>query len=214
MKALVLLSGGIDSAACAITMLLEGRDVFLLTFDYGQRHHREISSALRMARILQKPHLVVSVPGLRGLPTSSLTNRDVDPAGKHESGLPTAYLPGRNLVFLSLASSYAVATQCSEIVIGVCRSDHAGFPDCRKDFIQSMGKAVFHGTDGKVSGIRAPLIDASKSQIISLLLSHPKGQNLFDASWSCYLGGEAPCDQCPACIERERGIEGYLKNKS
>ncbi|MDR1415544.1 MAG: 7-cyano-7-deazaguanine synthase QueC [Odoribacteraceae bacterium] len=220
-KAIVLLSGGLDSATALYVAREEGFDeLYALTFLYGQRHDRELSSARAIARAAGvKEHQVVKLP-LHQWGHSALTDADAPlPEGTiNPDGTPATYVPARNLVFLAVAASYADATGIADIFIGVSQVDYSGYVDCREPFIRAMEEAINAGTELGVNGgrrvrVHAPFLHASKAEEISL------GRRLgvdYSLTWSCYEGGVRPCGRCDSCLLRakafrEAGVEDIFK---
>lgn len=199
-KAVVLLSGGIDSATC---LYIAKRDGFLphcLIFDYGQRHHREIASAKRIARKAAVKSLLckISLPW-RG---SSLLDGKLD-IPRYGRGIPSTYVAARNIIFLSFALSYAEAIKAKAVFIGANARDFSGYPDCRPNFYRAFSKVAKAGLKSKDIRIFTPLINKSKAQIIKM------GKDLgvpYELSWSCYRGGSRPCASCDSCRFRARGF--------
>jgi len=210
-SAVVLLSGGLDSATCLA--IASGKyEVHALTFDYGSRHSREIESARRLAKHFKaKSHTVLGID-LGAIGASSLTDPDIPvdthkAAGEIGKSIPTSYVPARNMTFLSLGIALAEAKCANRVFIGANSVDYSGYPDCRPEFIAAFQKAADLGTKAGAEGrgvtIEAPLIRMSKAQIIK------KGAELhvpFGMTWSCYSGGEKPCGRCEACLLRQAGF--------
>lgn len=211
-KAVVLLSGGLDSATTAAIAGSEGYEVHAISFDYGQRHAREIESAKAVAKHLDaKDHLIVEFD-LRGIGGSALTTDADVPMDRlneeMQAAIPATYVPARNTIFLSFALSYAEAIGARDIFIGVSQIDYSGYPDCRREFIEAFEKTANLATRAGVEGnerfrIRAPLIDMSKSQTIALGLELGLDYSL---TWSCYLGGDKACGRCDSCRLRLAGF--------
>jgi 7-cyano-7-deazaguanine synthase len=209
-NAVVLLSGGIDSATCAAVASDIGFNVYALSFDYGQRHLCELECADKTARYIGvKDHKFVKTD-LASIGGSALTDNIKVPDFKNKSNhIPVTYVPSRNIIFLSIAVSYAEVIDADDIFIGVTAVDYSGYPDCRPDFIDSFNDAVNKGTKKGVSGngfkIHTPLIDLSKAEIIKT------GAGLgFDYSLtsSCYnpdVKGRA-CGKCDSCHHRKKGF--------
>ena len=211
-KAVVLLSGGLDSATCLAIAKAEGFEVYALSFDYQQRHSSELAAARKIAEnIGVKAHQILSV-NLRQWGGSALTsdelcvpeNREVD-----GSTVPVTYVPARNLIFLSLATAYAEAIGANTIYIGVNSVDYSGYPDCRPAFIKAFSKAARLGTcacdENWAFDIRTPLQNWSKAEIIQ------KGSELgvdYSLSVSCYQADDsgAACGVCDSCILRKKGF--------
>lgn len=212
-KAVVLLSGGLDSTTTLAIAISQGYEAYAISFNYGQRHLVELRAAERVANTLRaKEHLVVNVD-LRSIGASALTaNREV-PKGRsldEMSGqIPVTYVPARNTVFLALALAWAEALGARHIFLGVNALDYSGYPDCRPEYIEAFGVVANLGTKAGVEGrnfeIHTPLISMTKSQIIR------KGLELgvdYSLTHSCYdpAADGRPCGQCDSCLLREKGF--------
>jgi 7-cyano-7-deazaguanine synthase len=214
MKAVCLLSGGLDSATCLAFARREGFECYALSFDYGQRHAVELAAARRVAEALgASGHRTVKID-LRVFGHSALTD-DIDvPKGRDEAamgeGIPVTYVPARNTIFLSFALAWAEVLEASDIFIGVNALDYSGYPDCRPEFIQAFEQMANLATKAGVEGrtglrVRTPLIALSKADIVRL------GAELgvpFGLTHSCYdpdAAGRA-CGQCDSCLLRARGF--------
>ena len=211
MKAIVLLSGGLDSAVCLYLAIHKGYQVSALSVRYGQRHIRELRSARLLARAAGvRLHIQnLSLPWLRGsslvnsskkLPTAPLSR-----IGKN--GIPSTYVPGRNTIFMGLALSLAEAIGAQAIYIGANLLDYSGYPDCRPAYDNALRKVAQLGTKRGVSGeplnIETPLIGKNKAAIVRLALRLGVPVHL---TWSCYRGGKNPCEQCDSCKLRAKGF--------
>ncbi|MDQ6666034.1 MAG: 7-cyano-7-deazaguanine synthase QueC [Acidobacteriota bacterium] len=215
MKAVCLLSGGLDSATCLALAIREGYSCHALSFDYGQRHRIELQAAARVAnRLHAVEHRVVNID-LRMFGQSALTD-DIDvPKGRSAEGMgrniPVTYVPARNTVFLSIALAWAEVLESSHIFLGVNALDYSGYPDCRPEYIAAFERMANLATRSAVEGrtslrIHAPLIDLTKSQIVKL------GRELnldFGLTHSCYDPGPdgRPCGECDACVLRQKGFQ-------
>lgn len=208
--AVVLLSGGMDSATCLAVARSEGFACHALTMDYSQRHRQELQAAARVATSLgASEHLVLRVE-LERIGGSALTGETPVPHGRVE-GIPATYVPARNLVFLSLAVAWAEVIGARAVFIGANQIDYSGYPDCRGEFIEAFRRAARAGTragnEGQPIEIRAPLLDLDKPAIIRL------GNSLgvdFAVTHTCYdpdAAGRA-CGRCPACRLR---LEGFRR---
>jgi 7-cyano-7-deazaguanine synthase len=209
-KCIVLLSGGLDSATALYYARKQGYECMCLVFDYGQRHRKEINAAKSVARAAGCPLTVIRFK----LPWkgSVLLDRKIrlpeaGPFPKGNGDIPATYVPGRNIIFLSFALSFAEATGASSIFIGANAVDFSGYPDCRPEFYDAFRKVVVLGTAAGVKGstpvIKTPLINKTKGQIVKL------GLNLrvpFELTWSCYSGGKFPCGKCDSCMYRAKGF--------
>ena len=199
MKAVVLTSGGLDSATVLAMAHDAGRQCYALSFDYGQRHRAELIAAARVAASVEGTvHKTVSLD-LRGIGGSALTDDTIDVPVEPTEGIPVTYVPARNTVFLSIALGWAEVIGASEIYIGVNAVDYSGYPDCRPAFIEAFGALTAVATKAGVEGapikICTPIIDMTKAEIITrgLALGVDYGQTV-----SCYQATEAgmACGRC------------------
>ena len=207
-KAVVLLSGGLDSATALFAAQQRGFQVHGLIFDYGQRHRKEIDSARRIARQARCSCQVIKFR----LPWkgSSLLDKSVALPRNLKSrrtGIPSTYVPGRNTIFLSMALSYAERIGAADIFIGANALDYSGYPDCRPRYYRAFNRlaslATKAGIEGKKIRIRTPLLHLKKSQIIKLGL---KLGVPYEKTWSCYQGDRRPCGRCDSCVLRAKGF--------
>lgn len=208
-KSVVILSGGLDSTTCMAVAADEGYEIYALTFDYGQRHRREVDCARQVAAHFGvREHRIVKLDFLKQIGGSSLTDpsREI-PLGQEGKDIPDTYVPGRNLVFLSLAASFAEVVGAQTIFIGVSAVDYSGYPDCRPDFIEAVNRVLQVGTragdQSKAIQIRAPLLHLSKAETIKL--GHRLGAP-YHLTTSCYRGGERACGVCDSCRLRLKGF--------
>jgi 7-cyano-7-deazaguanine synthase len=207
-KAIVLLSGGLDSATTLYYALAKGYDVRALVFDYGQRHRKEILAARAVARAASVPVEVVKI----SMPWKGSALLDAKmrvPVGGVKKGIiPVTYVPGRNIIFLSFAASFAEAVGARVIFIGANALDYSGYPDCRPGFFRAFKKTLDVGLKAGVEhrGVRieTPLLKLSKAGIIRLGL---KLGVPYEKTWSCYQGGAKPCGVCDSCRLREKGFK-------
>ena len=218
-KAIVLFSGGLDSTTCLYWALDQGYECETLTISYGQKHEREVRAAKEIAdKLGVKQHFVtLDFPWLS---SSSLVDSKQEipdlPMEEIESGkIPSTYVPGRNLVFLSIAASLMDSLHADAIVAGPNAIDFSGYPDCTPMFFKAAAEAINRGTERGVTGgveVLAPLMDLSKTDIVKL------GDKLgvpFELTWSCYSGGDKPCGHCDSCKLRARGFaEAVVKDGS
>lgn len=204
-KAVVLLSGGIDSTVTMYLAKQRGFSVQGLIFDYGQRHKKEISFAKKNARGLKVSYKIVSLNFPWG--GSALTDKEIKVPRRRKKGVPSTYVPGRNLIFLSFAVSYAEVIKAKKIFIGAHIQDYSGYPDCRPEFLKGFEKNANLGIKDKGIKIIAPLLNKSKAEIIRLGFS--LGVD-FKYTWSCYNGGASPCGECDSCRYREEGFKEAL----
>ncbi|WP_434937586.1 7-cyano-7-deazaguanine synthase QueC [Shewanella sp. HL-SH8] len=214
-KALVVFSGGQDSTTCLIQALTEYDEVHGITFDYGQRHRQEIDVAKALAKQLNLiSHKVLDTTLLNELAISALT-RDSIPVS-HElmnNGLPNTFVPGRNILFLTLAGVYAYQLGCDAIITGVCETDFSGYPDCRNEFVKSMEHTLALGMD-KPLKIITPLMWLNKAETWALADKYQQLELVKQQTLTCYngiIGGG--CGDCPSCLLRQRGLDDYLQNQ-
>jgi 7-cyano-7-deazaguanine synthase len=206
--AVVLLSGGLDSATCAAIAQDEGFDVHALSFRYGQRHGVEIDCAKQVAIALGiADHRIVDID-LRLFGGSALTDDCDVPKGGVTDVIPITYVPARNTIFLSLALALAEVISARDIFIGVNAVDYSGYPDCRPEYIAAFQRMSDLATKGGVEGngpkIRTPLADMTKADIIKL------GTSLsvdFSLTSSCYDPKPTPCGECDSCRLRAKGFQ-------
>lgn len=215
-KAVILLSGGLDSATTLYLAMRDGYNCHCLIFEYGQRHRREIASAKKIAKKAGSTFEVVKIR----LPWkgSSLLDKKIEigctsaPARQRTSSIPGTYVPGRNIIFLSFALSCAEARGAEAIFIGANAIDYSGYPDCRPEFYNEFRRAANAGTKAGVEGVGiniiAPLIDKTKAEIVRLGIELGVPHEL---TWSCYKGGRRPCEECDSCKIRQKGFEEALK---
>ncbi|MFC1546552.1 7-cyano-7-deazaguanine synthase QueC [bacterium] len=207
-KAIVLFSGGLDSTTTLYWALDKGYDCTALIFNYKQRHKKEISCAKKIAVKCKVPYIVINV--LLPEKGSSLIDKSqkIPVHKKIGRNIPATYVPSRNIIFLSIAGSYAEVYKADTIFIGANSIDYSGYPDCRPVFLKSMEKTLNQGTRQGVSAspfkIAAPLLKLSKKQIVLL------GRKLkvpFNLTWSCYKGMSKPCNVCDSCRLRAQGFK-------
>lgn len=207
MKAVVLLSGGLDSTTVAYLAKRSGYDIYALTIRYGQRHEREIEAAMAVCEDLGVwEHRFVELN--LGDWGSSLTGGGDLPIEGPNTTIPSTWVPMRNLIFLGIASGYAEVVGADAIYIGVGQVDYSGYPDCRAEFIAAYQRAADLASKQFVErGISipvvTPLMHLSKAGTIQLGLS--LGVD-YDQTWSCYAGGAKPCGTCDACRIRENAF--------
>jgi 7-cyano-7-deazaguanine synthase len=209
MRAVVLLSGGLDSATALAIARERGFECFTLAVDYGQRHRAELVAARRIAADGGSSfHHELNVP-IGAFGGSALTDEHIAVPEQGGDGIPVTYVPARNTVLLSLALSWAEVLGAQAIFIGVNAIDYSGYPDCRPEFVEAFGRlaavATKQGVEGSPVRIEAPLLELSKAQIIRL------GTELgvdFALSVSCYQADDAgrACGRCDACEFRRRGF--------
>ena len=210
-KAIVLLSGGLDSTTALYLAKSQGFDeIYALTFEYGQKHDRELRAARDVARTAGvKEHKFVTLL-LNQWDGCSLTDEkmDIKDGDLAREGIPDTYVPARNMVFLSVAASYADALGVTDIFLGVSEVDYSGYVDCREEFIRSMEQTINLGT---VLGaerhrhitLHAPFMHMAKADEVRLGMSLGVDYSL---TWTCYRGGERPCGTCDSCLLRAKAF--------
>ncbi|WP_312514109.1 7-cyano-7-deazaguanine synthase QueC [Stutzerimonas nitrititolerans] len=209
-KAVVLLSGGLDSATVVAMAKAQGYSCYTMSFDYGQRHRAELQAAERVASQLGVvEHKVIGL-NLNGIGGSALTDSTIDVPETPEEGIPVTYVPARNTVFLSLALGWAEVIGARDLFIGVNAVDYSGYPDCRPEFIESFERmanlATKAGVEGQGFSIQAPLQNLSKAQIIQ------EGIRLgvdYAITVSCYQADDEgrACGKCDSCRLRKAGFQ-------
>lgn len=212
-RALVLLSGGLDSTVCLALAIRQASAVTALTVDYGQRHRVELAGAAKVAAALGAEQVVVELD-LSPWGGSALTDDAIavpDPAGTPSGGapapIPPTYVPARNLIFCALACGLAETRGCDCVYLGVNALDYSGYPDCRPEFVAAFQHAAAlglkRGVEGRPLDFRTPLISRTKAQIVALgvELEAP-----LELTWSCYRGGATPCGSCDSCALRAKGF--------
>lgn len=209
-KAIVLLSGGIDSAVVLFYAREKKFDCTCLTFMYGQKHKREIQSAQKIALAAGFPLYLINLDMPEGASALTSEFKHISDAGEKTIGrkIPSTYVPARNIIFLSLALCWAEVKRCTHIFIGANSIDYSGYPDCRSSFLKAFQKAAQLGTkmgiEGRPAKISAPLLFKNKAQIIKLAA----GLNVpLELTWSCYRGGKSICNKCESCILRAKGFK-------
>ena len=213
-NAVILLSGGVDSATAAAIAKQQGFDLHALSFRYGQRHERELASAQQVAAFLQaKTHQILSFD-LRAIGGSALTDDIAVPKGRSEAemgkGIPVTYVPARNTIFLSFALALAERIEAQDIFFGANQLDYSGYPDCREEYIQAFERMANLATKAGVEGksrltIHTPLLKLSKAAIIKTGLTLGLDYTL---TWSCYdpRSDDRACGRCDSCQLRLKGF--------
>lgn len=197
MRSVVLLSGGIDSTVLLADLIAKGDECLAVTFNYGQLHDREVDAADEIADYYCVARRIVPFP-LRG---SALTGQGRIPDG-HAEDVDATYVPGRNIVMIAIAASFAEQFCASAVLFGANKDDAAGYPDCRPAFITAIDNAVSLGTARGIS-VAAPYASITKAAIVA------RGRELgvpFDRTWSCYRGDRRPCGRCGACEARDKAM--------
>jgi 7-cyano-7-deazaguanine synthase len=213
MRAVSLLSGGLDSTVSLAYALSRGYEVTPLTVRYGQRHSRELESARRVVEHYNlKGHVVMDLD-LRAFTGSALTSAGIEVPERESAsdigeGIPVTYVPARNIIFLSVAAGLCETIGGEAIFIGANAIDYSGYPDCRPEFFEAFERTLAVGTKAGVEGhapkVHAPILRMTKAEIVRL------GMDLkapLELTWSCYQGGEKACGRCDSCLLRLKGFE-------
>ncbi|MBF7690456.1 7-cyano-7-deazaguanine synthase QueC [Acinetobacter pollinis] len=210
-RAIVLLSGGLDSTTC-LAWAQSNYDCIALSFQYGQRSSTELEAAKHLTEKANIPHRIINID-LGNLGGSALTDHSIDVPEEAQSGIPITYVPARNTIFLSYALAAAEVFQAEAIVIGVNAVDYSGYPDCRPEFVEAFAHlaalATKAGVEGKPLKIETPLLHLSKGNIIRLGIEHGVD---YSQTVSCYQADEQgrACGKCDSCRLRK---EGFLEAK-
>lgn len=213
-KAVVVFSGGQDSTTCLFWALEKYDQVEAVTFDYSQRHNEEIEVAKEIANDLNVKHHVLDMSLLSQLAPNALTRDDIEVKDGEDGDLPSTFVPGRNLLFLSFASILAKQVGAKHVITGVCETDFSGYPDCRDIFIKSLNVTLNLSMDDQFV-VHTPLMWLDKAQTWEMA----DNLNAFDyvrqLTLTCYNGVRGDgCGECPACKLRRNGLETYLQQKS
>jgi 7-cyano-7-deazaguanine synthase len=209
-RAVILLSGGLDSVTALAIAKSQGYECYTLSFNYGQRHESELTASVKLSALHGAiEHKVINID-LRSIGGSALTDDALEVPEQEQEGIPITYVPARNTVFLSIALGWAEVLQAQAIYVGVNAVDYSGYPDCRPDFIDAFENlanlATKAGVEGNKLSIQAPLINMTKAEIIQQGLS--LGVN-YSQTVSCYKAdnnGKA-CGRCDSCRLRRQGFE-------
>ena len=212
--AIVVFSGGQDSTTCLFWALEKFERVIAVTFDYNQRHKLEIECAKNIAKDLGVEHHILNMDLLNQLTPNALTRSDIDIKNGEDGNLPSTFVEGRNMVFLTFAAILAKVKGARHIVTGVCETDFSGYPDCRDIFIKSLNGTTNLAMDYNFV-IHTPLMWIDKAATWKMADKYGKLDYVRNNTLTCYNGiiGDG-CGECPACILRKRGLEAYLNNKS
>jgi len=205
MKGVLILSGGVDSTTLLYKMHSDGYEVTALTFNYAQRHKKEITYAKAIAKRLDITHHVVDLSSLACLLGDSALLGGIEVPSCHytKEAAKKTVVPNRNMIMLSVAAGYAEAHEIAEVFYAAHKNDSTIYPDCRPEFVQALRPAIRLATAWHPVDLRAPFVDMSKAEIVrmGLALRVP-----YELTWSCYRGEERPCRTCPTCIEREEAF--------
>ena len=203
-RSLLVFSGGQDSTTCLAWALKNYDQVRAITFDYGQRHRCELESAAKICALTNTPQKIIKTNLFSELSENALTNHAAKITSGSTGELPSTFVPGRNLIFLTLAAIHAHQLGISEIITGVCQTDYSGYPDCRAEFIKSAEQSISLALDQQIQ-IHTPLMHLTKAQTVEMM--QELGQiDLLKHSHTCYEGKRPACGHCPACKLRLKGF--------
>lgn len=206
-KAVVIYSGGMDSFTLLNRVIHDGYDVYALTFNYGQKHVKEVEVASKVCQQLNVPHKILDISPINQLMQSSSLVGDIDvPEGHYQAdNMKSTMVPNRNMILLSLAIGYAVDIEASRVYYGAHSGDHVIYPDCRPEFVHAMNDVAKIANYQPIS-IETPYLNSTKGEILKDGLS----MNLtYENTWTCYNGREKACGKCGACVER---LEAFSEN--
>jgi 7-cyano-7-deazaguanine synthase len=192
-------------------------ELYAITFTYGQRHWQEVEAAKDISSSMfphVTEHRIVDLHDYGELAKSALTTSTTDVSetgGGHDGSLPSTFTPGRNLVFLTIAASWAVSLSIPNVVTGVCQTDYSGYPDCRLDTIETLARTLRLGMFGKDEGeqqlhLHTPLMFLTKAETVRMARKFPGCWNALSKTITCYHGNRPGCRQCPACVLRAKGF--------
>ena len=216
-SAVILLSGGLDSSTVIGLAKTSKAKIFGLSFDYGQRHKKELNSALKIAKHFEIEEFKIVKLDLSLWGGSSLTDikKDLPVEGIQLNTIPNTYVPGRNTIFISVALSYAEAINADFIGLGVNALDYSGYPDCRPDYIKKFQElanlANKRGREKNPIKLWTPLIDLNKEDIIQLAFDNNVP---LEKTWSCYSGNLKPCGKCDSCRIRQTAYKKWEMQKN
>lgn len=206
-KVVVIFSGGMDSFTVLNRALKDGKEVYALTFDYGQKHVKEIACASKVCQQLSVAHKVIDISAINQILAGSSLTDDIEiPEGHYEAeSMKSTVVPNRNMILLSLAVGYAVSVKASQVYYGAHSGDHAIYPDCRPEFVMKMND-VCKIANYEAVEIFSPYLTNNKSDILTDGL---KMGLSYEDTWTCYNGREKACGKCGACQER---LEAFADN--
>lgn len=216
--AVVVFSGGQDSTTCLLQAINNYDSVSCITFDYGQRHKEEIEIAKSITKKLNvNSHKILDINVLNDLAISSLTRNNIDVPSYEEHNdneVPNTFVPGRNILFLTLASIYAYQIEADTVITGVCETDFSGYPDCRDTFVKALNKAVCLGIAKEIR-FETPLMWLTKAETWAIADNLKKLDFVINETLTCYNGIKGyGCKSCDACYLRNRGLDEYLLDKN
>lgn len=204
-KAVVILSGGMDSTTLLYDVIDQGYEVHALSFDYNQKHKKELECAKATCNKLKVQHKIVNLTILNEVTPSALTRDDWEVREGHyaDENMKQTVVPNRNMVMLSLATSYAIGIKAERVCYGAHAGDHDIYPDCRKEFVDALANTISLADWHKVE-LYAPYYDVDKDDIVII------GKNLnvdYSLTWTCYKGKDKACGKCGSCVERLEAFE-------
>ncbi|NEX80193.1 7-cyano-7-deazaguanine synthase QueC [Bacillus thermocopriae] len=212
-KAVVVFSGGQDSTTCLFWAMERFEEVIAVTFNYNQRHKLEIECAQNIAKELGIQHHILDMSLLNQLAPNALTRNDIEVKEGENGALPSTFVPGRNLIFISFAGIFASQIGAKHIVTGVCETDFSGYPDCRDVFIKSLNVTLNLSMDQQFV-IHTPLMWLNKAETWELADQLNALEFVREKTLTCYNGIMADgCGECPACLLRNRGLDQYLSTR-
>ncbi|WP_141770076.1 7-cyano-7-deazaguanine synthase QueC [Bacillus sp. OV322] len=212
-KAIIVFSGGQDSTTCLFWAKKQFEEVIAVTFDYNQRHSLEIQCAKDIANELGIKHHILDMSLLNQLAPNALTRNDIDVKEGEDGELPSTFVPGRNLVFISFAAILARQLGARHIVTGVCETDFSGYPDCRDIFIKSLNVSLNLSMDDSFV-IHTPLMWIDKAETWKMADELGALDFVRNKTLTCYNGIIAMgCGECPACLLRKKGLDDYLMSR-
>ena len=205
MKTILVLSGGLDSTTLLYKLLSEGKEVEAISFDYGQRHKKELEFASKTCKKLNIKHQIIEMDFLKNLISNSALTGDIEvPEGHYEAeNMKLTVVPNRNMIMASIATGYAVNINADEVALGVHAGDHIIYPDCRPEFISALRTTTLI-SNFKPINIYAPFLYIDKADIVKI------GKELnvdYSLAWTCYKGEDKPCGVCGSCQERQYSFE-------
>jgi len=211
-KAVIVFSGGQDSTTCLIHALPQYEEIHCITFDYGQRHRAEIEVAQQLSKQLGvKVHKVLDTTLLNELAISSLTRDNIRIATSMDSGVPDTFVPGRNILFLTLASIYAYQVGAETVITGISETESSGYPDCGDEFVNVLNSALHLGMDYKIR-IETPLMQLNKAETWALADYYGQMDLIRYHTLTCYNGVKGSgCADCDACALRAKGLREFME---
>lgn len=212
-SAVVVLSGGQDSTTCLLLALKKYTNVKAITFSYGQRHIGGVQVSKEICKDLGVEQKVITLDFMNEITKSALLNTNEKISQADNDHFPNAFVPGRNLIFLSLAAIYAYSLGYYHVITGVCQTDFSGYPDCRDTFVRSLNTTVNLAIDTNLS-IDTPLMWKDKSQTWEIADRLGKLDYIRENTLTCYEGVKGDgCGKCPACVLRQQGLKKYINRR-